>query len=310
MLDDRTRPQHREWDGIVRSIDDDFWSTHYPPCGFQCRCTVVALSESAIAARKLKVDGEPYLTKYRTIVNKGTGEVMDRVPVGIDQGFDTNVGVAWNAPELALGKKLAALPEFLRGPMIDRTITPAFKQALNDRWKAFTAVTNSKTAEAKAAQAALRKSASGGAPAPQIVGFLGTDALAALAVKAELDNVAVIAQDRRTLHLTGKHKLSGSNKQVWPADWYANLPKYLSEWRAVVWDAKDDVFFIVPKQKFNDWLPYVCVRLETVGGFGEKVPNVVSLGARPAKEWANARLPDDGAGIKKPRFVVVGGSLP
>lgn len=322
VLDNRTRPQHRAWDGIVRRIGDEFWMTHYPPCGFHCRCTVVALSESAIAARGLKVDEQPYLTKYRTIINKGTGEVMDRVPDGIDQGFDTNVGVAWVAPELALGKKLAALPEFLRGPMIDRTITPAFKEALNDRWRSFTAVTNAKTAEAKAAQVALRKTAGAGSAAPQIVGFLGSDALAAISTKAQLDNVSVITLDRQTLHLTGWHKragrinpqdggavLKGSDKQVWPDEWYANLPKHLSEWRAIVWDAKDGTFFVVPKQKFNEWLPYICIKLQPVGGFGATVPNVVSLGTRSTLTWGQ-KLADDGSGIKKPRYVVVAGSMP
>lgn len=319
VLDFLTRAQHRAWDGMVRRIDDDFWLTHYPPCGFNCRCTVIALSEAAIAARGLKVEDAPYITKYRTIVHKGTGGVMDSVPEGIDQGFDTNVGIAWNAPELALGKKLAALPDFLRGSMIDRTITPAFKQALNERWKSFTAVTNSKTAEAKAAQVAMRKTAGNGGSAPQIVGFLGSDALAAIA-HAALDNVAVIALDRQTLHLTGQHKragrinpqggavLKGSDKQVWPDEWYANLPQHLSEWRAVVWDVRDGTFFIIPKRKFNDWLPYICIKLQPVSGFGMKVPNVVSLGTRPISAWGQ-NLPDDGSGIKKPRYVVVSGSL-
>lgn len=34
--DVRTRPNHLLMDKVVRHIDDAFWDTHYPPCGYQC----------------------------------------------------------------------------------------------------------------------------------------------------------------------------------------------------------------------------------------------------------------------------------
>lgn len=34
--DVRTRPNHLLMDKVVRHIDDKFWDTHYPPCGYQC----------------------------------------------------------------------------------------------------------------------------------------------------------------------------------------------------------------------------------------------------------------------------------
>lgn len=49
--DSRTRPAHAAMDGIIRPIDDLFWSTHYPPNGYQCRCRVVALTEAQAQAR-------------------------------------------------------------------------------------------------------------------------------------------------------------------------------------------------------------------------------------------------------------------
>lgn len=41
----RTRPNHAAMDGIIRHIDDPFWDSHFPPCGFNCRCGVITLTE-------------------------------------------------------------------------------------------------------------------------------------------------------------------------------------------------------------------------------------------------------------------------
>lgn len=38
--DGRVRPEHREWNGIVRPKNDPFWNTYWPPNGWGCRCTV------------------------------------------------------------------------------------------------------------------------------------------------------------------------------------------------------------------------------------------------------------------------------
>lgn len=40
--DDRTRPTHRALDGIIYPAKHEFWDTHFPPWGFNCRCTVIA----------------------------------------------------------------------------------------------------------------------------------------------------------------------------------------------------------------------------------------------------------------------------
>lgn len=50
--DDRVRPHHAILDGITRPVDDPFWNTFYPPCGWHCRCFVTQHSE------KIKESGE------------------------------------------------------------------------------------------------------------------------------------------------------------------------------------------------------------------------------------------------------------
>lgn len=43
--DDRVRDDHEKLNGIIKPIDDDFWSRYYPPLDWRCRCDVVATAE-------------------------------------------------------------------------------------------------------------------------------------------------------------------------------------------------------------------------------------------------------------------------
>lgn len=42
VLDDRTRPRHRALDGLILPANHEFWNEHFPPWGFNCRCSVTA----------------------------------------------------------------------------------------------------------------------------------------------------------------------------------------------------------------------------------------------------------------------------
>ena len=54
--DTRVRPSHLALNRIIRHIDDPFWLLYYPPWGFMCRCTVIALTEKE--AKKLGITSD------------------------------------------------------------------------------------------------------------------------------------------------------------------------------------------------------------------------------------------------------------
>lgn len=94
VQDSRTRPEHQAWHGTVLPVDDPWWNTHYPPCGFNCRCTTVQVSQRTLDRRGWEVTTAPVRFPPQPYVNPRTGEaaVLER---GVDPGFDFNIGKAW-----------------------------------------------------------------------------------------------------------------------------------------------------------------------------------------------------------------------
>ncbi len=91
VLDARTRPAHRAWDGIILPVGHEFWRTHYPPNGWRCRCDVTQLSDDDLADEGWQVSPDPEI-HTRPWVNRRSGRVH-QVPTGIDPGWDHNVGL-------------------------------------------------------------------------------------------------------------------------------------------------------------------------------------------------------------------------
>lgn len=91
--DHRTRPEHAAWDGLVLPITDPWWKTHYPPNGWNCRCSVIQLSAEEVADMGLvPARGAPKEKGY-TWENPRTHK-RERIPKGIDPGWNTNSGEA------------------------------------------------------------------------------------------------------------------------------------------------------------------------------------------------------------------------
>lgn len=43
--DDQVRDKHKSLDGVVRPVNDRFWSRNYPPNGYRCRCRAIQIQE-------------------------------------------------------------------------------------------------------------------------------------------------------------------------------------------------------------------------------------------------------------------------
>ncbi|OOZ41654.1 hypothetical protein BOW53_02960 [Solemya pervernicosa gill symbiont] len=113
------REEHVAWVGTILPIDHPWWDAHFPPNGWGCKCHVRQISKRE--HERLVASGN-YLTEppkggMRNWTNKRTGEV-ERVPVGIDPGWDTNPGKL-SRPKAAkqqLKKKQVALKKEIKTP--------------------------------------------------------------------------------------------------------------------------------------------------------------------------------------------------
>jgi SPP1 gp7 family putative phage head morphogenesis protein len=93
VLDDRVRPQHEAWHDTILPVDHEFWRTHFPPNGWNCRCTVQSLNRRDLKRYGLKLsDGPPPTPLVMKSVKTPDGNIMVEVPDGIDPGFAYNVG--------------------------------------------------------------------------------------------------------------------------------------------------------------------------------------------------------------------------
>lgn len=86
------RPEHQAWDGLTLRHDDPWWRTHYPPNGWGCGCWVEPLTDRQAARSGGIGQAPPIVTRPWT--DPASGRQAD-VPIGIDPGWDYNVGASW-----------------------------------------------------------------------------------------------------------------------------------------------------------------------------------------------------------------------
>lgn len=92
VMDGRERPEHHAWHGTILPVEDPWWDTHFPPCGWGCRCDAQPLNQRMLDRKGWQIQ-QPQRFPERDYVNKRTGEVT-RVERGIDPGWSYNVGKA------------------------------------------------------------------------------------------------------------------------------------------------------------------------------------------------------------------------
>ena len=134
--DNRTRAAHAKLDEVVRPVDDAFWSSHYPPLGYNCRCSVVQMSAEDLSGYGLKVS-PPQKVKTRMWRNPRTG-LKRPVPEGVDPGWDNNPAKARQTTlQQVKADKLAQLPIAARKAY---SVAESAAQAVRKRFMAQVAI--------------------------------------------------------------------------------------------------------------------------------------------------------------------------
>ncbi len=107
--DTRVRPSHLALNRIIRHIDDPFWLLYYPPWGFMCRCTVIALTEKE--AKKLGITSDEDLPQ-----------------VAADMG--------WSTSPLTYGEMQDVVDQKIADSILDKEYLLEQKQAIQAEWTA------------------------------------------------------------------------------------------------------------------------------------------------------------------------------
>lgn len=89
-----SREEHAAWHGLILPVDHEWWVTHYPPNGWNCRCYVQSLSERDLVRYGRRVSEPP---PERTVIRFVGGRPVE-TPWGIDPGFAYNVGMVGFRP--------------------------------------------------------------------------------------------------------------------------------------------------------------------------------------------------------------------
>lgn len=108
IRDNHTRKSHLALHGMVFRLDDPFWQAFYPPNGWRCRCSVIALSQQDIERRGLKIASSIKAMGWELkLVSEKTGEMQQvatfntgTTKVSTDIGWSYAPGAAYR-PDLA-----------------------------------------------------------------------------------------------------------------------------------------------------------------------------------------------------------------
>ncbi len=107
VMDERTRPEHAALHNLCLPVDHPFWKTWAPPNGWNCRCTLQALSQRDVDRMRGELIFEPPSMPVRTWTNARTGEIQE-IPEGIDPGWAYNPGQAGSRAASSYAAKLVA----------------------------------------------------------------------------------------------------------------------------------------------------------------------------------------------------------
>ena len=239
IMDNRTRPTHKALHGKVMEKSDPAWSSISPPNGYNCRCTIVELTQGQIDRYGYKVSkSEGKLSTQ--VVELPNGKEAQRTLFELDNGavFKTDVGFN-HAPKILpmqtlFDKAILAEPKFASRVVSQALAQPSIKTQVNQEVKTWV-----QGVDAKYAKGEFRH-----------VGVIPSVFIEALASEKnfELQTAVITLHDRISLHhLAREHKTHSQ-------EWVENIVENLTGKYALYWDNKKNypVFiFDVPNSKYR-----------------------------------------------------------
>ena len=239
IMDNRTRPTHKALHGKVMEKSDPAWSSISPPNGYNCRCTIVELTQGQIDRYGYKVTkSEGKLSTQ--VVELPNGKEAQRTLFELDNGavFKTDVGFN-HAPKILpmqtlFDKAILAEPKFASRVVSQALAQPSIKTQVNQEVKTWVQGVDTKYAKGEFRH----------------VGVIPSVFIEALANKKnfELQTAVITLHDRISLHhLAREHKTHSQ-------EWVENIVENLTGKYALYWDNKKNypVFiFDVPNSKYR-----------------------------------------------------------
>lgn len=113
--DSRVRPDHLKLDRIVLPIDHPFWLTHYPPVGYRCRCSCIALTERQALKYGITPD--------------------DQLP-------DVAANLNWSSHPLQFGEFEALVDQKINESVLDKAYLLEQKELIRAEWTASSKLTS------------------------------------------------------------------------------------------------------------------------------------------------------------------------
>lgn len=90
VMDDNTRPWHAELNNKAFRYDDPFWQYAYPPNGFNCRCSVRAMTEERFARKNITL--EKGRGNIKVVKDEQGNKTHAYKGIRVDSGWDKNFG--------------------------------------------------------------------------------------------------------------------------------------------------------------------------------------------------------------------------
>jgi hypothetical protein len=222
------RVQHAAWAGTRLPADHPWWRTHAAPNGYGCKCGIRAMTQRE-ADREGGLTEAPAI-EYRDWVNKRTGEVQ-RVPLGIDPGFDFN-------PGLAARDEHAARVFGMKVSTASAEVGSIAMQSAGDFVRAGIRQDYTRWANDLATRAAF------GSGETRLVSVVQAPIIKALRDRGvELQTAAITLEDKQLRHLTRTAKHNRS--QTLPPAEVLALPERLDNPTSVLLDLVDNTLIYV-----------------------------------------------------------------